>query len=569
MTEQSMHLEAHAPIGMIVVLRRGMTMRADMGRILVGICVMWGVGLVSACGQGDEPEQMTSPEIIIEEEPEDEPDRGVADMSPEMSVAEDMSEIIIIFDDMSDEPDMSDMPEDLGPPDMPSIDILTQLRLVDQITSVSELNRLNGQRVFAIDIEQALDHFEEGSPTFTQRVYLLYSDRRAPMVMLASGYAVGTPEQYAEFTPGVTQLLGANQLLLGHRFFNGAVPPPELQDWSKLNIKQGAADNHRVVEALKPIFGASWIGTGWSKGGMTALFHERFYPEDLDLVLPMVAPITQGIDDARYEAHLAQIGPTACRDSLEQSIVEVLGRMEELLDYYGVPASDRPQSRQYIKHTFAMFPWAFWQSYGQRACPYIPDGATASMQEITNFYFPSQGGMQPMRPITYEEGRALAYTYQAASQLGTPARVHDGQMQRLEMAGVYSRAEYDQAARTYDTYRHQQSPWGFRPAHDPQPMQDIDSWLRADGEDILAIYGEYDPWTGGIITLDEANDSKVYVAPGTSHGARLQDLESNEYQEVVDRIMEHQPTTVRRGLVREAPSVDREALLELMRQNLL
>ena len=49
-------------------------------------------------------------------------------------------------------------------------------------------------------------------------------------------------------------------------------------DWEVLDIFQAAADHHRIVAALKSIYSGARINTGHSKGGMTAVFHRRFYP---------------------------------------------------------------------------------------------------------------------------------------------------------------------------------------------------------------------------------------------------------------------------------------------------
>ena len=37
----------------------------------------------------------------------------------------------------------------------------------------------------------------------------------------------------------------------------------------------------RIFEALGALFPAPWVNTGHSKGGMTALFHRRYFPCDV------------------------------------------------------------------------------------------------------------------------------------------------------------------------------------------------------------------------------------------------------------------------------------------------
>ena len=65
-------------------------------------------------------------------------------------------------------------------------------------------------------------------------------------------------------------------------------------------MANAAADHHRIVEVLKLIYPGKWIGTGISKGGQTAMFHRYFYPEDVDISVPYVAPLNFSTEDQRF-----------------------------------------------------------------------------------------------------------------------------------------------------------------------------------------------------------------------------------------------------------------------------
>jgi pimeloyl-ACP methyl ester carboxylesterase len=79
-------------------------------------------------------------------------------------------------------------------------------------------------------------------------------------------------------------------------------------------------------------------------------------------------------------------------------------------------------------------------------------------------------------------------------------------------------------------------PWDTLPPFNAQSMVQVDQWLKSDAVDVLAVYGEYDPWSAGRVTVNPNNGSKVYVAPQASHGAFLQDLAPADLDEVTDRI---------------------------------
>src|SRR4029453_18614710 len=90
----------------------------------------------------------------------------------------------------------------------------------------------------------------------------------------------------------------ANQPPPGHRYFEPS--RPDQTDWSFDSIRQSATDEHRIIEQLKSIYTARWLTTGHSKGGMTAVYHRRFFPDDVDATVAYVAPISFSRADDRY-----------------------------------------------------------------------------------------------------------------------------------------------------------------------------------------------------------------------------------------------------------------------------
>lgn len=302
---------------------------------------------------------------------------------------------------------------------------------------------------------------------------------------------------------------------------------------------------------------------------MTAIFHERFYPEDLDLVIPMVAPISRAPQDPRYPPFLASIGTEDCRNRLEQSIIDTIGRLDELLDAYQVPPTQRPQQYASLKYQFISYPWSYWQYLGQDDCDTIPDGKTASIQDLVIFFFYFNQSPKPGIPIDEEQATSYTYGYQAMTELGYQDLFATGYLERLQMLGLLSQQELQQYRFTYRDQYAVQAPWDILPPFNPEPMLDIDKWLKEDAKDVLAIYGEFDPWTAAKVTLNEANKSKVYIAPQANHGTMLSDLSFEDYKEVEARILSLK-TANPLGLQRVAqPKVDREQLKALLRDKLL
>lgn len=463
----------------------------------------------------------------------------------------------------------ADMAPDEGPVDMAedlvvdTRDIAQRLFEISGVVGIQEEAGMGNFRIFTLSVRQPLDHTNPDSATFIQRMYLFHRSVTAPVVLVTSGYGLGELASYRQFPVEISQLLDGNHIFLGHRFFDGALPSSQNQDWSKVNIKQGADDNHRIVTMLKDIYDTPWIGTGWSKGGMTAIFHERFHPDDLDLVVPMVAPISFEPMDQRYPPALAQIGTQLCRETLEESIIATLGRLDEMMDAFQVPANERAEYRAWFKQQIISYAWGFWQYLGANACNSIPNGALAPIEDLGNFYFyymlPG-----PAFAIDEEDAQNYTYTYQSETQLGYQDSFEQGYLERLELLGHVTPQEVMWYRVPVRDQFGDQTPWDVWPAFDPAPMQDVDQWLRSDASDMLAIYGEYDPWTAGKVTLNAAKGSKVYIAPRGSHSTFLQDLSPSDFQEVRSRIGEFAQPSLN-GLVRVVtPKVDRKQLRRML-----
>jgi len=443
-----------------------------------------------------------------------------------------------------------------------------RLSKLGAITRVKHLGSSGERELFVLDLQQRLDHEDPNSPTFVHRMYLFHRSYDAPTVLLTTGYGLGAAEVYSRFEPEVTKLLDANQIVMGHRFFPGALPSDEHHDWTKVTIRQAAGDSHRVVEVLGQVYPEAWVGTGWSKGGMTSIFHERFHPDDLALVVPMVAPISRSVADARYPGFLAQIGETACRARVEDVVIGGLERLDELVEEHGLPPDEAKTLRARLQHTIVFFPWPYWQYLGPRHCDRIPDARSADAADLIEFFYlySRTPGLAPRIPFG---SIGQVYPFQAMTELGTPDYLPAGHLEKLERLGHLSPDDVawfrDAVARPGSGT----SDWNTLPPHDPGAMTDIDRWLREDAEDVLAIYGEHDPWTAAKVTLNEARRSRVFTAPGTTHATYVRDLAMMDYLEVRARILELRPEHHRHDPPRlEArDETDRELLNELLIRN--
>jgi hypothetical protein len=385
-------------------------------------------------------------------------------------------------------------------------DILDRLAAIDGLEVIEQTTTRPGYRYFELWFDQPADHDLPDGERFTQYMTLLVREQAAPMVFMTKGYNNSQRDRLSE----LTAMFGANQLAVEHRFFATSRPPSG--DWGLLNIEQAAADLHRVVEALKPLFPGPWISTGHSKGGMTAVYHRRFWPDDVDGSVAYVAPLSYGHDDPRYVDFLESVSDSACRSRLVALQRQALSRRDQLLTIFDAEVTnasyDRIGGREAAFETVVIeLPFVFWQYWGAGFCSGLPSPTAVSDHDLfdlldlyVGFYFPEDSIFDFYDP----------YFYQAHHQLGYPAVPMDGIADLLE---VFPPSLEEGVV-----------PIGTAPVFEPEAMLDVASWVATEGERLLFVYGENDPWSAGAFELGEAADSYVFTVPSGTHGSLIEDL---------------------------------------------
>lgn len=354
-------------------------------------------------------------------------------------------------------------------------------------------------RAFEISLPQPVNHDNPSGQQFSQRVLISHRSESAPTVFITWGYMVSLNRVFP-----LSEILDANQILINHRYYGDAAPDPI--DWQHLNVAQAAADCHRVVELLSPIYTGPWVSHGISKGGGTALQHRRSYPDDVLATVAHVAPVCVDTADTRYDNFLLnEVGDAACRDRLQQFQRLALSRRDSLLIFYQDYASQQQLTfRLGVETAFEInileYLFYYWQ-YGPRDCSAIPD-STASTQEIFDY-------LQMESEISWLQDQhmdaLMPAWYQFYTELGYYRLIDDHLADLIESPYPLS----------YSLF----CPQGVTLSYDPSSQLDLIQWLQTHGHNIVYVYGEYDPVTACSIALTgQANALKI-VLPGESHTA--------------------------------------------------
>ena len=401
------------------------------------------------------------------------------------------------------------------PPDAPpqATDVLARLRGLPDVADATEMpTQTPGYHYIVLHFRQPVDHKDPQSPTFLQEVSLLHKDETSPLVVHTSGYW----DYYLDRTVELTVLLSANQISIEHRYFGTSRPASP--DWSKLTIEQMADDEHVIVSELRTIYTGKAISTGGSKGGMTAIFYRRFFPDDVDGSVPYVAPISYAAPDTRYPPFIDTVGTDACRQAVRDVATEMLAhRRTAMLQY----AQDQATQMNYqytrvllgpaVESAIDSLEWSFWQYYGINSCASVP---TTTDTDATLWTF-----LDKISPVSDSDdestGQFDAYYFQAYFQLGYP----DGGAAYLKPYLMYTDADYLNSLPT------------AQPTYDMgAAMHDVDNFVQQDGSKLVFVYGQWDPWTAGKFTLGGATDSLELIEGQGTHNSHLTRLAQADQQ---------------------------------------
>ncbi|GAA3210734.1 S28 family serine protease [Actinocorallia longicatena] len=387
-------------------------------------------------------------------------------------------------------------------------DIAERLKAIPGMTVEEKPSTLAGYRWFWLNYRQPVDHRHPERAWFEQRIMLEHKAEDLPMILYTSGY--NTPEYMFRSEP--MTLTGGNQISVEYRYFTPSRPEPA--DWKKDTIWQAATDEHRLIKALKTVYGAKWISTGGSKGGMTATYHRRFYPGDVDGSVVYVAPNdVVNKEDSAYDRFLQRVGTdTSCRDhlrGLQKAFLENRAPLEAKIkaaaDADGQTFAQMRTVDIAFENSVMDFEWAYWQYNLEADCASLPDPATATVDELYDTIDAIVGALgytdQSLAPY-------VPYYYQAGTQLGWPAPKF------RHLKGLLRHEE------TYvpRTYVPAEIPMRF----EPLAMLDIDTWVKRHGSRLMFLYGGNDPWGAEPFRLGAGSrDSSVYTVAGMYHSGRL------------------------------------------------
>ena len=374
---------------------------------------------------------------------------------------------------------------------------------------------------YLLRFEQPVNHNNPDSAVFLQRVFLSHLDDKQPVVFITEGYAAHHAAS-PKFVSEPAGLLHANQICVEHRYFGESVP--DSMKWDQLTVANSAADYHRITTVLKHIYKGKWISTGISKGGQTTIFYRYFYPEDVDISIPYVAPLNFSIEEKRVYRFLKKVGTPECRQKILDFQIELMKNKEKYL-----PAFEKLAKEKNLTYRMGMekgyeltvfeYSFAFWQ-WGKFTCDRIPQDFSKPekiidhLDKVAGLRWISDQGIAEMQPFFYQAMREI---------------------------GMYG---YDITPfKQWTTFTKNPTfeftlPEGVHVTYNPELMENIDYFVRHKAVNMLYLYGEYDPWGSTGVDVTYQHNCEKIVKPGGSHLTRINNLSEEQKAFVMKKLKE-------------------------------
>ena len=394
---------------------------------------------------------------------------------------------------------------------------------INAISAIKEIRPLETSEFsekYVTYFTQPLDHRHPEKGSFRQRVIVSHIGFDRPTVIVTEGYgaAYALRSQYRE---ELSKLLNANMIFVEYRYFLESTPEPK--DWQYLTAENSADDLHAITTAFKNIYPGKWIATGISKGGQTTLLYRTFYPDDVDISVPYVAPLCYGVEDGRHEPFLHKVSTPENRKKIEDFQLEALKRKATLLPRFEKYCTEKNYSfrapiEEIYDYSVLEYSFALWQ-WGTPISS-IP-ATTASDDEIFSHLLAiSEPGY-----FTADSPNA-SFFVQAARELGyygydiQPFKQYlsiqssEGYLHRLMLPEELKDMPFDKAL-----------------------SKKITKFLKKQDPKMIFIYGQNDPWTAaGVTWLKNKKNIHVFIQPNGSHLARINTLPEKEKKEVMELI---------------------------------
>ncbi|MBR4066608.1 MAG: aminopeptidase [Bacteroidaceae bacterium] len=405
-------------------------------------------------------------------------------------------------------------------------EIEKMLKSIEFVKSFEKLEKADTtRRYYLMKFTQLLDTDNPAAGTFEQRVMLGHRGYDRPVVIVTEGYGADYAFSSPRYMEELTKIMDANIIFVEHRYFLESTPEP--CNWDYLTIENSMEDYHRIITTFKPFYNKKWASTGISKGGSTSIFLRAYYPEDLDVSVPYVGPLSCAVEDGRHESFLEQVSTKANRDAIRNFQRELFERKERLLPMFDEYCLSKnltfrvPTSTIYdllvLEYQFSMWQWGTPTS----TIPALDSDDKTIVEYFIKMcgpdYFAAENKIESFFVQAVKDFGYYGYNIEPFRKYVNEEEI-EGYLKRVLLPEEFADVEFDDSNYRFVT--------DFYTENDPK---------------MILVYGEVDPWTAsGITWLRDRNKEniKVFIQPGGSHTARILNMPEDMKNRILEQLNE-------------------------------
>lgn len=447
-------------------------------------------------------------------------------------------------------------------------------KLGDKVEITSTAKDRNNKSVVFFYFTQMVDHNDPSKGTFQQYCALHYKGRDNITILETNGYSIWEEKNY--LIEDMADVFDTNYLEVEHRYFKRSgidlkYDTKSAAYWQYNTAEQATADLHDIVTAFKETseFNGKWISTGLSKNGILTSLYAYKYPNDMDVYVPFCAPFLNELESLSVGKYLSEesgkndvideeTGETVhdrtwkcLTDYLENpGAQQALWNLAKANSYEGSEAEFKSYiTTLYMANAFAKFSYSnvtlwtdvipLYENYetdaeGQQLyanCFFIFANlnhtnfkeAIVLLRELNGLTEDSRSlnSYEKLKIYPPEEVVEIAYFIQAAKELG----YYTYDWSYLKDRGLLSDDEieaYRESIYIKNIVK------GYDVEYDNGALMNgfFDFLAKNSSKDkcrMVFVYGENDPWTGGAIPDNLADDTyikKILIKKGV-HSSNL------------------------------------------------
>lgn len=232
------------------------------------------------------------------------------------------------------------------------------------------------------------------------------------------------------------------------------------------------------------------------QGGQTTLLYRTFYPDDVDISVPYVAPLCYGAEDGRHEPFLRKVSTPEDRKRIEDFQLEVLKRKAALLPRFKKYCDEKglkfraPVEEIYdycvLEYSFALWQWGTPVS-SIPATTASDDEIFAHLLDISNpDYFIADS---PTASFFVQAARELGYYGYDTKPFKKYLSIQSskGYLHRLMLPEELKDMPFDKTL-----------------------SKKITKFLKENDPKMIFIYGQNDPWTAAGVTWLKGRRTSMY-----------------------------------------------------------